>query len=74
MLSNLIPILQAEGHRIASQHPLNDVNDAVATVVKAIGLVSGPDILVGHSYGGTLITAAGIDDRVAPRLHLGARP
>ena len=71
--SKLIPTLQAEGHQcIASQHPLNDVNDDVATVIKAIGRVNGPVILVGHSFGGTLITAAGIDDRVAGLVYISA--
>jgi pimeloyl-ACP methyl ester carboxylesterase len=71
--SKVIPTLQAEGHQcIASQHPLNDVNDDVATVIKAIGRVNGPVILVGHSYGGTLITAAGIDDRVAGLVYISA--
>jgi pimeloyl-ACP methyl ester carboxylesterase len=71
--SKLVPTLQAEGHEvIASQHPLNDVEDDVATLIKAIGRVSDPVILVGHSYGGTLITAAGIDDRVAGLVYIAA--
>ena len=69
--SKVIPTLQAEGHEvIASQHALNDVNDDVATVIKSIGRVSSPVILVGHSYGGTLITAAGTDDRVAGLVYI----
>src|SRR5258706_15189534 len=36
------------------------------------GRVSTPVILVGHSYGGTLITAAGTDDRVAGLLYIAA--
>ncbi len=75
--SKLIPTTAGRGPResIASQHPLNDVEDDVATLVKAIGRVSAPVILVGHSYGGTLITAAGIDDaRRRPRLYRCARP
>ena len=71
--SKLVPTLQAEGHEvIASQHPLNDVEDDVATLIKAIGRVSDPVIIsVGHSYGGTLITsAAGTDDRVAGLVYI----
>jgi pimeloyl-ACP methyl ester carboxylesterase len=34
--------------------------------------VSSPAILVGHSYGGTLITAAGTDERVAGLVYLAA--
>jgi pimeloyl-ACP methyl ester carboxylesterase len=71
--AKLIPTLQAEGHEvIASQHALNDVNDDVATVITTLSRVSSPAILVGHSYGGTLITAAGTDDRVAGLVYIAA--
>ena len=71
--SKLIPTLQAEGHQvIASQHALDTVEGDVATVIRTIGRVSGPVLLVGHSYGGTLITAAGTDDRVAGLVYIAA--
>jgi pimeloyl-ACP methyl ester carboxylesterase len=71
--SKLIPTLQAEGHQvIASQHALDSVEGDVATVIRTIGRVSGPVLLVGHSYGGTLITAAGTDDRVAGLVYIAA--
>src|SRR5215218_2188193 len=55
--SKVIPILQNAGHRvIAVQLPLHSVADDVATVKRAIELVGGPTILVGHSYGGFVIT------------------
>src|SRR5258706_2477081 len=64
--SKVIPPLQAEGYEVmASQHSLDSVKGDVATVKRTLGRVSSPAILVGHSYGGTLITAAGTDDRVA---------
>jgi hypothetical protein len=34
--------------RMANRHPLNDVNDDLAKVIKAIGRVSGPVIFVVH--------------------------
>jgi pimeloyl-ACP methyl ester carboxylesterase len=71
--SKVIPALQAEGHRVlASQHALDSLEGDVATVVRTIGRVSGPVLLVGHSYGGTLITAAGTDDRVAGLVYIAA--
>jgi len=71
--SKVIPILQAEGHQvIASQHSLDSLEGDVATVIRTIGRVSGPVLLVGHSYGGTLITAAGTDDRVAGLVYIAA--
>ena len=57
--SKVIPILQKEGHRvIAVQLPLHSLADDVATVKRAIDLIGGPVILVGHSYGGEVITNA----------------
>jgi pimeloyl-ACP methyl ester carboxylesterase len=69
--SKVIPPLQAEGHEvIASQHSLDSVKGDVATVKRTLGRVSSPAILVGHSYGGTLITSAGTDDRVAGLVYV----
>src|SRR5689334_21227791 len=63
--SKLIVPLQAEGYEcIAAQNGLNSTADDVALTKATIGRVTSPVILVGHSYGGTVITGAGIDDRV----------
>jgi len=69
----LIPALQAKGHEvIASQHGLDSLAGDVDSVVRCIGRVKPPVVLVGHSYGGTLITAAGVDDRVASLVFIAA--
>ena len=69
--SKVIPPLQAEGYQVlASQHGLDSLEGDVATVTRTIGRVSGPVLLVGHSYGGTVITAAGTDDRVAGLVYI----
>ena len=61
--SKEIPILTAAGHKvIAVQLPLHSLSDDVATVKRAIDLVGGPTILVGHSYGGAVITNAGYNN------------
>jgi pimeloyl-ACP methyl ester carboxylesterase len=71
--SKVIPTLQAEGHEvIAAQYALNATADDVATVRSALGRVSSPAILVGHSYGGSVITGAGTDDRVAGLVYIAA--
>ena len=62
--SKVISILHEAGHQvghrvIAVQLPLHSLADDVATVKRAIDLVGGPTILVGHSYGGEVITNAG---------------
>ena len=69
----LIPTLQAEGHEvICSQHGLDSLKSDVKCVTRCFGRVSGPIVLVGHSYGGTLITHAATDDRVAALVYIAA--
>jgi pimeloyl-ACP methyl ester carboxylesterase len=71
--NKLIPALQAEGHQVmASQHGLDSLKSDVDCVTRCFGRVSGPVILVGHSYGGTLITHAGTDNRVAALVYIAA--
>ena len=71
--SKLIPTLQAEGHEVmASQHGLDSLKSDVACVTRCFGRVSGSVVLVGHSYGGTLITHAGMDKRVAALVYIAA--
>jgi pimeloyl-ACP methyl ester carboxylesterase len=65
--SKVISILHEAGHQvghrvIAVQLPLHSLADDVATVKRAIDLVGGPTILVGHSYGGEVITNVGYNN------------
>jgi pimeloyl-ACP methyl ester carboxylesterase len=69
----LIPALQADGHEVmCSQHGLDSLKSDVEWVTRCFARVSGPVVLVGHSYGGTLITHAGMDDRVAALVYIAA--
>src|SRR5580704_9251356 len=69
----VIPALQADGHQVVSaQNSLDTLEGDVAAVTRALGRVNSPAILVGHSYGGTVITAAGTDDRVAGLVYIAA--
>ena len=69
----VIPALQADGHQVVSaQNSLDTLEGDVAAVTRALGRVASPAILVGHSYGGTVITAAGTDDRVAGLVYIAA--
>ena len=71
--SKLIPTLQAEGYEvIAAQNSLDSLKGDVEAVHRALGRVSSPAILVGHSYGGTVITAAGTDERVVGLVYIAA--
>src|SRR5258708_23106114 len=69
--SKLIVPVQAEGYEcIAAQYGLNSTAEDVALTKATIGRVSNPVILVGHSYGGTVITGAGNDDRVVGLVYI----
>jgi pimeloyl-ACP methyl ester carboxylesterase len=69
--SKVIPLLLADGFQVIStQNHLNTVADDAAAVRTSFARASGPVDLVGHSYGGTVITAAGTDKRVAALVYI----
>ena len=69
--SKVIPTLQAEGHEVVSaQNSLDSLEGDVAAVKRALGRVSSPAVLVGHSQGGTIITHAGTDERVGALVYI----
>jgi pimeloyl-ACP methyl ester carboxylesterase len=71
--NKVIPTLQAEGYQVmATQYGLDTQAADVAAVKRTLRRVSSPAVLVGHSYGGAVITAAGTDDRVAGLVYIAA--
>ena len=69
----MIPLLQAKGiHVIAVQNPLTSLADDVAATKRAIASVPGPIVLVGHSWGGAVITQVGNDPKVAALVYVAA--
>ena len=71
--SKLIPTMRAEGHEvITAEYGLDSARGDVDCTIRALGRVSSPAILVGHSYGGSVITAAGTDDRVVGLVYIAA--
>jgi len=69
----VIPALRAEGHGVmAAQYGLDTLKGDVDATIRTFGRVSGPIVLVGHSYGGTVITHAGLDPRVAALVFIAA--
>src|SRR4051794_22946797 len=71
--SKVIPTLQTDGYEvIAAQYGLDTPEGDVAAVKRTLGRVNNPAILVGHSYGGSVITAAGTDDRVVGLVYIAA--
>jgi pimeloyl-ACP methyl ester carboxylesterase len=71
--SKIIPLLEAKGlHVVAVQIPLTSFSEDVAATQRAIALEDGPVLLVGHSYGGAVITEAGNDPKVAGLVYVSA--
>ena len=71
--SKIIPLLTAKGLNVtAVQLPLTSLADDVATVKRALALETGPVVLVGHSYGGAVITEAGNDPKVTALVYVAA--
>lgn len=71
--NKVIPTLIADGYEVISvQYGLTSFDHDVAAIKRTISRVGSPVILVGHSYGGATITAAGTDDRVAGLVYIAA--
>jgi pimeloyl-ACP methyl ester carboxylesterase len=71
--SKLIPILQSKGlHAVAVQNPLSSIADDVASTNRLINAQDGPVLLVGHSYGGAVITEAGNNPKVVGLVYVAA--
>src|SRR4051794_30357311 len=71
--NKVIPALQADGHEVVSvQYGLDSFEEDVASVKRTLNRVGSPVILVGHSYGGATITAAGVDERVIGLVYIAA--
>lgn len=71
--SKVIPILEARGfHVVAVQNPLTSLKDDVDATRRILALQDGPVILVGHSWGGAVITEAGDDPKVVGLVYVAA--
>jgi pimeloyl-ACP methyl ester carboxylesterase len=58
-------LLRQDGYRVRIvQHPTISLTDDVAATTRMVHAQHGPVLLVGHSYGGVVITAAGHDAQV----------
>ena len=71
--AKVIPLLEARGlNVVAVQNPLSSLADDVAAAKRAIAMQDGPVILVGHSWGGMVISEAGNDPKVAALVYIAA--
>jgi pimeloyl-ACP methyl ester carboxylesterase len=72
--TEVISRLQAAGLKVTSvQNPLTSLADDVAATRRALALQDGPTVLVGHSWGGAVISEAGADAHVAALVYVAAR-
>ncbi|MDR6140465.1 pimeloyl-ACP methyl ester carboxylesterase [Microbacterium foliorum] len=66
-------VLSARGYRVSIvQNPLTSLADDVAATSRVLDAQDGPTILVGHSWGGTVITEAGVHPKVAGLVYVSA--
>ena len=66
-------ILSKEGFKVSMvQEPETSLEDDVAATKRVLDLQDGPTLLVGHSYGGSIITEAGIHPNVAGLVYVAA--
>jgi len=65
--------LTQRGYRVTIvQNPLTSLADDVAATKRALDRQDGPTLLVGHSWGGTVITEAGVDPKVTGLVYISA--
>lgn len=70
---NVYDNLTSRGFRVSIvQNPLTSFDDDVAATRRVLDLQDGPAILVGHSWGGTVISQAGVHDKVAGLVYVSA--
>jgi len=71
---DVIPYLQNAGLNVtAVQNPLTSLDEDSAAVRRILTLQTGPTVLVGHSFAGTLISETGIDPNVSALVYIAAR-
>jgi pimeloyl-ACP methyl ester carboxylesterase len=71
--SGVIPLLEDKGYSVvAAQNPLTSLAVETAAVRRSIALQDAPVILVGHSWGGGVITDVGDDPKVAALVYVSA--
>jgi len=69
----VIPLLQAKGlHVVSVQNPLTSLSDDLAATRRVLDAQTGPVVLVGHSWGGVVISEAGSHERVKSLVYVAA--
>jgi pimeloyl-ACP methyl ester carboxylesterase len=72
--SEVIARLQAKGLRATSvQNPLTTLQEAVEATQRALAQQDGPTVMVAHSFGGMILSEAGVDPKVSAVVYVAAR-
>jgi pimeloyl-ACP methyl ester carboxylesterase len=72
--SEVIGRLQPKGFNVTSvQNPLTTLPEAVAAATRVLNRQDGPTVLVGHSFGGMIVTEAGVHPNVSALVYVAAR-
>jgi pimeloyl-ACP methyl ester carboxylesterase len=71
--NKVVPLLQAKGLNVVSvQNPLTSLADDVAATRRVLDMQAGPVVLVGHSWGGVVISEVGNHERVKSLVYVAA--
>jgi pimeloyl-ACP methyl ester carboxylesterase len=72
--AEVIPYLKAAGMKVtAVDNPLTSLKDSLAATSRALALQDGPTVLAAHSWGGTVISELGLDQKVTALVYIAAR-
>lgn len=72
--SEVISRLQPKGLNLTSvQNPLTTLSESVAAAERVLARQDGPTVLVGHSFGGMIVTQAGMNRNVSALVYIAAR-
>jgi pimeloyl-ACP methyl ester carboxylesterase len=72
--SEVIARLQGKGMQVtAVQNPLTTLQASVEATQRVLALQQGPTVLVAHSFGGMILTEAGVDPKVSAVVYVAAR-
>lgn len=72
--NDVISLLQPKGLAVTSvQNPLTTLPESVAAAERVLARQDGPTVLVGHSFGGMLVTQAGMHQNVSALVYIAAR-
>src|SRR5271168_3761757 len=73
--AKLVPLMRAKGFSVVASHcPLSSLTDDVDAVRRTIKMQDGAVLLVGHSWGGAVITEAGNEPQVRGLVSAGLQP